>query len=168
MEDREKLLKEIFETAVENEMVYFGCSQAPLGALQEKFDEVSADVFKAGSAFAGGVARQGQTCGALVGAIMAICAVVGRERLEDLEQYQIAMGQALRVVDIFVENVGDTLCSEIQKARLGRAFQLRIPEEREAFEKAGGHERKGCPEVCGIAARAAAQVILDIKDNGDG
>jgi hypothetical protein len=27
----------------------------------------------------------------------------------------------------------------------------------------GGHSRKGCPEVCGIAARIAADIILDIK-----
>jgi hypothetical protein len=27
----------------------------------------------------------------------------------------------------------------------------------------GGHGRKGCPEVCGIAARIAADIILDIK-----
>jgi len=42
MLDREELLDEILESAVENEMKYFGCSQAVLGALQENFGEVSA------------------------------------------------------------------------------------------------------------------------------
>jgi hypothetical protein len=28
----------------------------------------------------------------------------------------------------------------------------------------GGHSRKGCPEVCGIAAQIAANIILDIKE----
>jgi hypothetical protein len=28
----------------------------------------------------------------------------------------------------------------------------------------GGHGRKGCPEVCGVAAKIAAEVILDIKE----
>jgi hypothetical protein len=27
----------------------------------------------------------------------------------------------------------------------------------------GGHGKKGCPEICGIAARIAAEVILDIQ-----
>jgi hypothetical protein len=27
----------------------------------------------------------------------------------------------------------------------------------------GGHSRKGCPEVCGIAAKLAAEIILEIK-----
>jgi len=35
--------------------------------------------------------------------------------------------------------------------------------KREAFHKIGGHDRTGCPEVCGVAARAAAEIILDLK-----
>jgi hypothetical protein len=27
----------------------------------------------------------------------------------------------------------------------------------------GGHGRKGCPEVCGVAAKIVAEVILDIQ-----
>ena len=163
MLDREELLDEILESAVENEMKYFGCSQAVLGTLQEYFSEVSADVFKAGSALAGGVARQGETCGALIAAIMAIGSVMGREKLEDLEQYQKAVEPAIQVYNTFKKKVGHTLCSEIHKNRFGKAFRLYIPEEREAFEAAGGHKREGCPEVCGIAARIAAKAILDIK-----
>jgi hypothetical protein len=33
----------------------------------------------------------------------------------------------------------------------------------QAFQNAGGHSRKGCPEICGIAARAAAGIILDMQ-----
>lgn len=164
MHDQEKLLNEIFESAVKNEMQYFGCSQAVLGTLQENFSEISADVFKAGSGLAGGVARQGETCGALIAAIMAISSMMGRERLEDLEQYQKAMEPATRTYTMFKEKVGHTLCSDIHQSRFGKAFRLYIPEEREAFENAGGHKREGCPEVCGIAARIAAEVILGIKE----
>jgi len=164
MQDREKLLNAIFESAVENEMKYFGCSQAVLGTLEENLSEVNADVFKAGSALAGGVARQGETCGALIAAIMAIGSVIGRERLEDFEQYLEAMEPATMVYNMFKERVGHTLCAEIHKRRFGKVFRFYIPEEREAFESAGGHKREGCPEVCGIAARTAAEVILDIKE----
>jgi ABC-type branched-subunit amino acid transport system ATPase component len=37
------------------------------------------------------------------------------------------------------------------------------PKEREAFHHDGGHSRTGCPEVCGVAAQAAAEVILDFQ-----
>ena len=131
--------------------------------MQEKLNVGSKEVFKAGSALAAGVAKRGETCGALTGAIMAIGTLVGRERLEDKEQLQISLEVADQIYVLFKERVGHTLCSEIHKIRYGRTFRLYIPEESEAFHNMGGHSRKGCPEVCGIAARIAAEVILDME-----
>jgi C_GCAxxG_C_C family probable redox protein len=131
--------------------------------LQEKLNVGSKEVFKAGSALAAGVAKRGETCGALTGAIMAIGTLVGRERLEDKEQLQISMQIADQVYLHFREKVGHTICSEIHKIRYGRVYRLFIPEEAEAFHNMGGHSRTGCPEVCGIAARIAAEVIFDLK-----
>jgi len=123
----------------------------------------SKEVFKAGSALAAGVARRGETCGALTGAILAIGTLVGREKLEDRKQLQISMEKADQIYVRFREKVGHTICSEIHKIRYGRVYRFFIPEEGEAFHNMGGHSRKGCPEVCGIAARIAAEVILDLK-----
>jgi C_GCAxxG_C_C family probable redox protein len=131
--------------------------------LQEKLNVGSKEIFKAGSALAGGVARRGETCGALTGAIMAIGSLVGRERLENIEQLRSSMEPADRVYTLFKKEIGHTLCCEIHKIRYGKVYRLFIPEELEAFHDMGGHSRKGCPEVCGIAARIAADVILDIK-----
>lgn len=131
--------------------------------MQERLHVGSKEVFKAGSALAGGVARRGETCGALTGAIMAIGSLVGRERLEDKEQLKASMEPAEKVYALFKEKVGHTLCSEIHKVRYGKVYRLFVPEEMEAFHNMGGHDRKGCPEVCGMAARIAAEVILDIK-----
>lgn len=74
------------------------------------------------------------------------------------------MEEAGRVYDRFAEEVGHTLCAEIHKKRFGKVYHLIIPEERTAFHEAGGHSRTGCPQVCGIAARIAAEVLLDIKE----
>ena len=123
----------------------------------------SKEVFKAGSALAAGVAKRGETCGALTGAIMAIGTLVGREKLEDKEQLQVSMEIADQVYLLFREKVGHTLCSEIHRIRYGRVYRLFIPEEGKAFHNMGGHSRRGCPEVCGIAARIAAKVILNLK-----
>ena len=110
------------------------------------------------------MARRGETCGALTGAIMAISCLVGREKLEDREQYGKAMVVAGHVYDQFKEQVGHTLCCEIHKIKYGKVYRLFIPEEGKAFHAMGGHGRKGCPEVCGIAAKIAAEVILNIKE----
>lgn len=133
--------------------------------MQEKLKVGTNDVFKAGSALAGGVARQGETCGALIGAIMTIGLLVGRAKLEDLDQYRKAMELGIRVYNLFKKEIGHTICWEIHKIRYGKIYRLFIPEESEAFQKIGGHSRKGCPEVCGIGARIAADVILDIRKN---
>jgi C_GCAxxG_C_C family probable redox protein len=122
----------------------------------------SEEVFKAGSALAGGVARTGETCGALTGAILGVCCLVGREKLEDRQQYGKAMEEAGRVVDLFRDRIGHTLCEKIHEIRYGKVYRLIDPQEREAFHHDGGHSRTGCPEVCGVAARVAAEVILDL------
>lgn len=74
------------------------------------------------------------------------------------------MEEAGRVYDRFNEEVGHTLCAEIHRKRFGKVYRLMIPEERTAFHEAGGHSRTGCPQVCGIAARIAAGVLLDIEE----
>jgi len=93
---------------------------------------------------------------------MAISCLVGREKLEDREQYGKAMQVAYGIYDRFKEQVGHTLCGEIHKIRYGKAYRLFIP-EREKLSRDGRPRQKRMPEVCGIAARIAAEVILDIK-----
>jgi C_GCAxxG_C_C family probable redox protein len=132
--------------------------------LQEKLDLKDAGAFKAASALAGGVARRGETCGALTGAIMGICLVVGRESLEDTQQYQEAMVPAGEMYLKFKEEVGHTVCTEIHKLLYGKSYRLYEPEERRAFHKAGAHEPQGCPGVCSKAAKIAARIILDLKE----
>jgi C_GCAxxG_C_C family probable redox protein len=125
----------------------------------------SKGAFKSGSALAGGVARMGETCGALIGAIMGVCCLVGREKLEDRAQYARAMEAADRVCNLFRDRIGHTICTEIHKIRYGKVYRLIDPREREAFHEEGGHGRTGCPEVCGVAARVAAEVIFDLQPN---
>jgi len=73
------------------------------------------------------------------------------------------MEKAKRVCDIFRDRIGHTLCEKIHKIRYGKVYHLINPKEREAFHHEGGHNRNGCPEVCGIAARIAGEVILDLQ-----
>jgi C_GCAxxG_C_C family probable redox protein len=162
--DRERLLGDVFESALKNLVQYSGCTQAVLGAVQEKVDGISKDVFKAANSLAGGVARQGETCGALLGAILAIGAVTGRENFEDLESYRRSMDLSIELFRRFKEEVGHTLCYDIQKAYYGRTYRLFIPEEREAFRSITTQGGKGCPEICGKAARMVAEMILDPHD----
>lgn len=132
--------------------------------MQEKLNIGGKDVFRSASALAGGVARQGETCGALIGCLMAIGLIVGREKLEDKEQYQKAMEPSIEMYNKFREKIGHTLCHEIHRIRYGKVYRLSIPEERDAFHEMGGHSRQGCPEVCGIAAQIGGEIILKLMN----
>lgn len=95
---------------------------------------------------------------------MGVGCLVGREKLEDKKQYQKAMDISIELFKKFKEKIGHSICAEIHKIRYGKVYRLHIPEERKAFHDMGGHGRKGCPEVCGVAAKIAGDIILDIQD----
>jgi C_GCAxxG_C_C family probable redox protein len=152
---------------------YSGCSQSVLLALQEGLRVGDRESFKAATVLSGGVARRGETCGALLGALMGLGLVRGREEIERTEDYVTAMGIANEICDDFQGRLEEefgfdrplesTLCAEIQTRIYGRSFDIRVPAEREAFLEAGGHSDEGCYKVCGIAAEIAARRLLSLK-----
>ena len=168
MRNREQIEK-AREKAHEYEKRYSGCAQSVLGALQEEFGIGNEDSFKAASMLAGGIARQGETCGAIVGALCALGLVSGRGRIEDTETYKAAMGASVKVSIRFREELKkqfrfkdelkSSLCRHIQEMIYGRSFDLTNKVDHQAFLDAGGHGDTGCPKVCGIAAQIGADEI---------
>jgi len=148
---------------------YGGCAQSVLGALQEELEIGSKDSFKAASMLAGGIAGQGETCGALVGALSALGIVSGRERIEDTEANKDAMDAAVIITTRFKKEMkkqfalknelSSTLCRHIQENIYGRSFNFLDKDGPQAFIKAGGRSDTGCPKVCGIAAQVTAEEL---------
>ena len=86
--EKEKLFGEIEKTAHDYEVKYGGCAQCVLIALQEHLKLGNGEAFKAASAFAGGFANCGETCGALSGGMMAIGLAYGREHFEEIKKIE--------------------------------------------------------------------------------
>ncbi len=151
---------------------FSGCSQSVLLSLQEEFGIGNKESFKSASVFGGGVSYQGETCGALIGALMALGLVVGREKMEDTPTYRLAMKPAIEICNRFKEelqsqlgfgqSLTSSLCKDIQRNIYGRSFDMTNEEDYQAFLAAGGHGDEGCPKVCAIAAQVAAEKILEI------
>jgi C_GCAxxG_C_C family probable redox protein len=126
--------------------------------------------FKAATVLSGGIAGRGETCGALIGGLMALGLAKGRDRIEDTAQYRKAIPPALEVSrrfqqDLqaecgFAEPLTTTLCRDIHVRLYGRAFDLTDPVDYRAFQAAGAHSPAGCPRVCSVAARVTAQQLL--------
>jgi len=161
---RAKLLDRVAWAAYYNDRVYEGCSRSVMSALQGHLHLEGGGALKASTALAGGVARMGETCGALIGGIMAIGLVLGREDLADIQAYRDTMAASYQMYDRFKEEMGSTTCFEIQKKLFGRSFDFKRDEDAEEWYKAGGLE--GCPLVCGVAARIAADIIIDLLAAG--
>lgn len=141
---------------------FHGCAQMTLKALQECFGLADIEVFRAASPLSGGIARSGQTCGSLLGALLFVGLVFGRKRLERTdvsEDYQKAMEVAEKVYDEFERAFGTTLCRSIHEKLFGRVYDLRDPRDVEEFIRSGAWNR--CAEVMSKAAEIAARKILE-------
>ncbi|MFQ6121890.1 MAG: C-GCAxxG-C-C family protein [Dehalococcoidales bacterium] len=173
MAANEDRMKRVREEAIDREAVYSGCAQAVLGTLQDEFGIGNKESFKAITALSGGIARRGETCGAIVGALSALGLVIGRERKEDIEVYKAIMEPSQEICNRFREELKkqfgfdgeleSTLCKDIQQKIYGKFFKMWTPEGIQEFYDAGGHSKTiGCPIVCGIAAQLAAEKILNL------
>jgi len=108
---------------------FSGCTQAVLLALQEGLKIGDLQSYKAATAFAGGVARRGETCGALIGAIMALGLEEGREKKEDINRLNDTVTDAYKLADDFQHRLEteftlkrqlpSTICRDIQLAIYG-------------------------------------------------
>jgi C_GCAxxG_C_C family probable redox protein len=122
---------------------------------QEKLDVVNEPVVKAAGLFGGGVARSGNTCGALLGAVAALSSKYGRGNLEEKEDPVMGvLGDML--VSRFEELTaphGGVRCLDI--ARVDWKDPLAVREFRNNPES----RRKLCAQLVGDTAYALGELI---------
>ena len=80
---KEELLDRIEETARNYERDYHGCSRCVLLSLQKHLNLGNDLTFQASTPLAGGVAMRGETCGALLGGLLAVGLVTASKEIED-------------------------------------------------------------------------------------
>jgi C_GCAxxG_C_C family probable redox protein len=159
-----KIAEEAANLARQYQSKYRGCSQSVLKAVQDCLDLGDGSSWKAATVFSGGINLRGETCGALLGGIMAVGLALGRERLEEAlnsRAYMEAHYYAGELWDRFKAELRNTKCRDILKVALGRRVDLREKEALRRLIIEGGFEH--CPEVCSKAARLAAEVILQAR-----
>ena len=163
MTSKEALLDRVYHRAYRYEAERGSCPQCVLAALKETLNIGDEATIKASDALAGGTALSTcGTCGALVGGLLAIGSVAGREYtdFQTGNRNRRVFLYAKKLYDKFVEEYGSPLCCDIHKKLFGRTFNLLDPKEYDEFEQAGAHVDK-CPSVSGNAARWAAEILLE-------
>jgi C_GCAxxG_C_C family probable redox protein len=161
VEEKKSRPLQAFETGSFVEQTYGGCGQCVLYSLIENGFDISKDVFRSASGLAAGVGRQGETCGAVTGAILAISALNGREfdRIAEAAQRNKTFNLCYRFIDRFKAEYGSIRCRDIQKKLYGKEYEMSKLEDFQAFLADGGHDPQGCPAVVGNAAKWAAEVL---------
>ena len=162
-----KIIDRVAKAAYDNNRAYEGCARCVLRALQTHMhlmeEENFSQVLKSSTALSAGVARKGETCGALIGALMAIGLETGTERLSDFKGYVNTMKAASDLFDDFREGFGTVKCFEIQEKLFGRKIDFFKDEDAEWWYENEGLDK--CPGVCAVAARLAAEELFKIRGN---
>ena len=132
------------------------CAQSSFATLQEVFNLDSKDILKALTPFPG-LALRGEACGAVIGALMALGLVYGREDLSNKRGYVASLPSARRFCTEFTKEFGSTSCADILENKMGKNFNLASSEGSTEYLLAGGQDV--CGEVVGRAVEIAAELI---------
>ena len=102
----------------------YNCAETALWALAKYWQLHCSTSYVTG--LGGGVARSGETCGALTGAIVALGLKVGRTEPEDEEKKGLCYRFGQEIVRRFRDEIGTTQCREIIGFTLGRMAAHRV------------------------------------------
>jgi C_GCAxxG_C_C family probable redox protein len=169
--EKDEILDRVYRLAFDYEKECRGCAQSTLAALQDVFDIRDDSTFRSASGLSGGIGlTTWGTCGALTGCSMAIGMLFGRERkdFKDEERKRIvAYRLCKQLAERFVEEYGSVVCWEIQRAHLGRNYDLWDREVYRDFDDVA-YQKEKCPVLVGRAAVWTAEIIVDNLDLDDG
>jgi len=126
----------------------FSCSQSVFSAFAAQFGIAEDLALKIASPFGGGVARQGEVCGAVTGALMVIALKHGTITPEKKEEiYKISQ----EFIHRFEEKHGSIICRKLV------GYDIRIPEE---HQKA--REKKAFDKNCPGLVKDAAEIVKSL------
>jgi C_GCAxxG_C_C family probable redox protein len=128
----------------------FNCAESVLLANMERLGVEGEWLPRVASGFGGGIARTGQVCGALTGAVMALGWAMGRSAPDD--SIDELYGEVAGLVDEFTSEFGTTSC------RMLIDIDLSDPEEHKRAQKTGIFEQQCARYVEFCAARVAEKL----------
>lgn len=179
MEDKERLLNLIEQSACSYEEEYGGCAKNTLAGIQDYLNlcghETAQEIFQATDALAGGIGYHQKVCGAVIAGVMAIGLAYGpkgmkrvipqgiSEKTEAMRKHRMAVERSHLFVTRFKTTFNGIDCREVQYRVTGRYWDMCKEEDLALFITKPYHDR--CGRVTGKAARLAAEVILQSFEN---
>ena len=131
----------------------FNCCQAVFSAFSEQLGLDRKTALKVSSPFGGGIARMGDTCGAVTGALMLIGLKEGKYLAEDNDARDKCYRLSKEFIDRFKELYGSTICREILSCDLST-------ESGQKFAKEHNLTKTLCPGF----VRDASKIVENLLD----
>ncbi len=171
---RREILDRVEKRAIEYHKRGHGCAQTGFLAVADELElEGRASAFKAASFLSGGIARMGETCGALLGAMLAVGLASGRDTLDEpvygtvLDRDTGKPRKAELVRELFyrfVQQEGSLVCRDIQTRLAGRPFDMHDPRQAKQYQETGDPDKSA--KLVGRTARLSTEIILQMEDEG--
>jgi len=164
---KEEILDRVAKRAGDYEELSINCAQGTLAALQEEFNLGGGkDILKAATFMPGLVSRK-ETCGAVIGGLMALGLAFGKDKLSDPEyrtpqgmaEYRGNKQKAWRFCEEFKKEFGSAMCGDILPKIMGKKYDFMDPEEVKQFLEDGGAKKCRVPPE--KAARIVAGILLE-------
>lgn len=166
-ESKQERIARVVKKAGDYEEMSVNCAQGTLVALMEEFGlQGDKELMKSATFFPGIMSRK-ETCGALLGGLMAMGLAYGRDKLydpawstpeanEEMFRYR---QKVFRYCEAFKAEFGSTMCGVIRPLIMGRDYDTMNAEERKQFIEDGGKVKCRVPPE--TAARIAAEIFLE-------
>jgi C_GCAxxG_C_C family probable redox protein len=169
-ESKQERIDRVVQKAGDYEEMSVNCAQGTLAALQEEFGLEGGRELLMAATFMPGMMSRKETCGAILGGLMALGLAYGRDKLYDPswstpeanEQMFKYRQKVYRYCEAFKNEFGSTMCGVIRPLIMGRDYDTMDPDDRRQFLEDGGREKCRIPP--GVAARIAAEILLEDEE----
>jgi len=131
----------------------FVCSQALLSTYAPLFGLDRETALKIADPFGGGMARMGETCGAVTGAFMVIGLKQGRTVVEDFQTHEDLYSLVNEFVRRFISRNKSIVCRELLDLDISFQQGLKEARDRDLFQT-----------VCPDYVRDAAEIIEELLE----
>ncbi len=166
-ETKQERIQRVSTKAGDYEVESRNCAMGTLAALCEEFGLEGGEAVLKTASFMPGVASSRETCGALLGGVMALGLAYGRGRLSDSAWNTPEAGQKWHETRVKVHNYceafraefGSISCSVIRPLIMGRDYDPLDLEDRKQFAADGGVEKCRLPPE--VAARLVAAMLVE-------
>ncbi len=130
----------------------FSCSQAMLSSYGPQLGLNHELALKVSGAFGGGMARMGETCGAVTGAFMVIGLKYGKTKFEDEQAKEKTYSLVKEFVDRFKSRNGSIVCRELLGCDISTPEGRDLAKEKNLFATL-------CPKFVQDAAEIIEQIL---------